>query len=96
MPERPKKLTNEEIASQLNAGWSFDEKANAIVKDFTKLSFSNAAEFIGKIAPIANEQDHHPDLLLHEYKKVKVMLSTHDAGGVTMNDFKLAKAIDAL
>jgi len=96
MPERPKKLTKEEIDSKLTSGWSFDEKVNAIVKEFTKLSFSNAAEFIGKIAPIANEQDHHPDLLLHDYKKVKVMLSTHDAGGITSNDFKLAKAIDEI
>ena len=82
--------------SNLTQGWGFDEKSNAIVKEFTLHSFSSAAEFIGKIAPIANEQDHHPDILLHGYKKVKVMLSTHDAGGVTSNDFKLAKAIDAI
>jgi len=96
MPERPKKLPNDEIMSNLTQGWGFDKKTNAIVKEFTMHSFSSAAEFIGKIAPIANEQDHHPDLLLHDYKKVKVMLSTHDAGGVTSNDFKLAKAIDAI
>lgn len=96
MPERPKKLTKDEIISKLTDSWGFDEKANAIVKEFTKLSFSNAAEFIGKIAPIANEQDHHPDILLHDYKKVRIMLSTHDVGGVTSNDFKLAKAIDEI
>jgi 4a-hydroxytetrahydrobiopterin dehydratase len=96
MPERPKKLTQEEIDSQLMPGWSFDEKANAIVKEFTRDSFSEAADFIGKIAPIANGMDHHPDLLLHDYKKVRAMLSTHDAGGVTSNDFKLASAIDEL
>jgi 4a-hydroxytetrahydrobiopterin dehydratase len=90
------KLTKDEIISHLTSGWSLDEKSNAIVKEFTMLSFSSAAEFIGKIAPIANEQDHHPDILLHDYKKVRVMLSTHDAGGVTSNDFKLAKAIDAI
>ncbi len=91
-----KVISKEELLPQLADGWSFDEKKNAIVKEFTTISFSNAAEFIGKIAPIANEQDHHPDILLHDYKKVKVMLSTHDAGGVTSNDFKLAKAIDAI
>ena len=96
MPERPKKISKEEIMSHLAEGWGFDEKTNAIVKEFTMHSFSSAAEFIGKIAPIANDQDHHPDILLHDYKKVKVMLSTHDAGGVTSNDFKLAKAIDAI
>jgi 4a-hydroxytetrahydrobiopterin dehydratase len=96
MPERPKKLTKEEIMSNLTEGWGFDEKSNTIVREFTMHSFSNAAEFIVKIAPIANEQDHHPDLLLHNYKKVRVILSTHSAGGVTSNDFKLAKAIDAI
>jgi len=96
MPERPKKLTKEEIMSNLTEGWGFDENSNAIVREFTMHSFSSAAEFIGKIAPIANEQDHHPDLLLHDYKKVRVMVSTHDAGGVTSKDFKLAKAIDAI
>jgi len=96
MPDRPKKLSKEEIMSSLTEGWGYDETNNYIVKEFTMHSFSSAAEFIGKIAPIANEQDHHPDILLHDYKKVKVMLSTHDAGGVTSNDFKLAKAIDAL
>ena len=96
MPERPKKITVDEIMSKLTQGWGFDEKANAIVKEYTMQSFSSAAEFIGKIAPIANEQDHHPDILLHDYKKVRVMLSTHDVGGVTSNDFKLAKSIDEL
>ena len=96
MPERPKKLTKAEITSLLTEGWSFDEDANAIAKEFTTHSFSSAAEFIGKIAPIANEQDHHPDILLHDYKKVRIILSTHDAGGVTSNDFKLAIAIDAI
>jgi 4a-hydroxytetrahydrobiopterin dehydratase len=96
MPERPKTLSPEDINSQLTDGWSFDEKASAIVKEFTRDSFTEAADFIGKIAPIANKQDHHPDLLLHDYKKVRVILSTHDAGGVTSNDFKLAKAIDEI
>jgi 4a-hydroxytetrahydrobiopterin dehydratase len=96
MPEKPTKLSPEEISSKLTEGWNFDEKANAIVKEYTKLSFSNAAEFIGKIAPIANEQDHHPDILLHDYKNVRIMISTHDSGGVTSKDFKLAKAIDEL
>lgn len=96
MSESLKKLAYDDIMSKLTEGWGYDEKENAIVKEYTTHSFSSAAEFIGKIAPIANEQDHHPDILLHDYKKVKVMLATHDAGGVTSNDFKLAKAIDAI
>ena len=40
--------------------------------------------------------DHHPDLLLHSWNKVKVILSTHSEGGVTGNDFKLAQTIDEI
>jgi 4a-hydroxytetrahydrobiopterin dehydratase len=40
--------------------------------------------------------DHHPDLQLHRYKRVKIMLTTHDAGGLTRKDFVLAAKIDAL
>ena len=57
---------------------------------------SDASTFISAIAPIANAQDHHPDLLLHDYKMVRVMLSTHSAKGITQKDFTLARAIDGL
>jgi 4a-hydroxytetrahydrobiopterin dehydratase len=40
--------------------------------------------------------DHHPDLQLHRYKRVKIMLTTHDAGGITQKDFDLAAKIDRL
>ena len=92
----PNKLTKEEIASNLTNGWSFDQKQNAITKEFKKVDFSDSVAFIGKIAVIANAQDHHPDIWLHGYNKVRVILSTHDAGGITPNDFKLAKSIDTI
>ncbi len=77
-------------------GWTFDASKNRIEKRFTRKHFLDAVRFINEIAPIAEAQDHHPDLLLSDYKNVFVMISTHSAGGVTQNDFDLAKAIDQL
>ncbi len=93
------KLSAEEVTaslSKLPTGWEFSEKDNAIEKDFTRHDFIDSVNFIQSIAELAEEADHHPDLLLHDYKKVRVILTTHSAGGITQNDFDLAKAIDLI
>jgi len=93
---KPTKLTKQKIEqglAKLN-GWKRDR--NVLSKEFTLSSFTGAAKFIRKIAPIANRMDHHPDLQLYRYKRVKIMLTTHDAGGITRKDFDLASKIDAL
>jgi 4a-hydroxytetrahydrobiopterin dehydratase len=93
---KPTKLSKQKIEQSLVklSGWKRDR--NALTKEFTLSSFTGAAKFIAKIAPIANRMDHHPDLQLHRYKRVKIMLTTHDAGGITHKDFDLAAKIDAL
>ena len=90
------KLTDAEIAQKLMTlkGWQLD--GNAIAKEFTLGGFTEATQFIAKLAVPANAMDHHPDVLLHRYKRVKIMLTTHSAGGLTQNDFDLAAKIDAL
>src|SRR5882762_2920624 len=91
-----KKLSEQKIKrglAKLN-GWK--RERNVLSKEFTLSSFTGAAKFIAKIAPIANRMDHHPDLQLHRYKRVKIMLTTHDAGGITRKDFDLAAKIDTL
>jgi 4a-hydroxytetrahydrobiopterin dehydratase len=82
--------------AELGKEWEFCEKHNAIEKDYTRKDFTDAAAFVNAIAPIANKADHHPDLLLHDYKKVRVILTTHSAKGVTQNDFDLARSIDGI
>jgi 4a-hydroxytetrahydrobiopterin dehydratase len=93
---KPTKLSQKKISRGLGKlnGWKRDR--NALTKEFTLNSFTGAARFIAKIAPIANRMDHHPDLQLHRYKRVKIMLTTHDAGGITQKDFDLAAKIDKL
>ena len=92
------RFSSEQIEQNLHglSGWSYDSSNVRIEKTFVRKNFLDAVAFIQQIAPIAEKQDHHPDLLLSDYKKVKVMLSTHSAAGITQNDFDLARAIDQL
>ena len=93
------RLSKEEVTAELTAlgpEWEFCEKHNAIEKDFTRKNFLDSVSFIEKIAPLAEKADHHPDLLLHDYKSVRVILTTHSAHGITENDFALARAIESI
>ena len=92
----PGLISAHEILPQLDDSWRYDEEKKMIIKDYLLPDFSAAIEFITDIEPLAQTADHHPDILLHGYRKVRVMLTTHSAGGVTENDINLAKAIDAL
>ena len=71
-------------------------KGKSLVKEFEFANFSEAVKFVNKILPLAEEANHHPDLLIHSYKKVKIILYTHDEDKVTDKDYLLAKKIDAI
>ncbi|MBS1903087.1 MAG: 4a-hydroxytetrahydrobiopterin dehydratase [Bacteroidetes bacterium] len=89
-------LTREDIIKRAPANWTFDEHSNSIFREYECSNFVAAVEFIRRIAPVAEMLDHHPDILLHSYKRVRVMLTTHSAGGVTDRDIILASQIDTL
>jgi len=74
--------------------WEIEGKL--LVKEFELKNFDEAVKFVNKILPLAEEANHHPDLLIHSYKKVKVMLYTHSEDKITDKDHALAKEIDAL
>jgi 4a-hydroxytetrahydrobiopterin dehydratase len=74
-------------------GWVEVSGRDAITRKFTFKDFREAFAFMTKVADVANEMDHHPEWL-NVYKTVEVTLSTHDAGGVTELDTKLAEAMD--
>ena len=87
-------LTADEIAildTRLPA-WACD--GASLARDFTFAEFSEAFRFMTRVAEVAESLDHHPDWK-NVYKTVEVSLSTHDAGGLTELDFKLAKRMDA-
>lgn len=69
---------------------------NKLVKEFEFGSFKEAINFVNKILPIAEEMNHHPDLFIHSYKKLKVSLFTHSEDKITEKDYTLAKKIDGL
>ena len=93
---KPAKLSPKQIAQRLVKLTGWQRRGNAITKEFVLSSFTGAARFILRIAPIANAMDHHPDIELYRYKRVKIFLTTHDAGGITRNDFVLAAKFDRL
>ena len=90
-----KRLDASEIAENLARldGWSGD--ADRIEKQFEFGTFPAALEFVNQVAALAESANHHPDIEIR-YSRVKLILSTHSAGGLTGKDFALAARIDAL
>lgn len=75
--------------------WRFDEKANAITRQYRFKDFSEAFGFMTRVALLAQSADHHPEWS-NVYNKVTITLTTHDAGGLTEKDVTLAGEIDGL
>lgn len=76
-------------------GWSTSDYKK-IDKDFAFKNFKEAMEFVNKVASIAEEENHHPDIFLHNWRKVKIALTTHAIKGLSLNDFILASKTDVL
>lgn len=75
-------------------GWQLVEDKK-ITRDFNFKDFKSGKQFLDRVSDIAEEQGHHPVMTI-SYNKVKVTLSTHAAGGLTENDFIMAKLIDSV
>jgi 4a-hydroxytetrahydrobiopterin dehydratase len=76
-------------------GWRL-QPGNTIERTVTTQGFMQAVALINAIAKIAEQQNHHPDLHLTGYKQLRIELCTHDAGGLTENDFEQARRINLL
>ncbi|MEO8398250.1 MAG: 4a-hydroxytetrahydrobiopterin dehydratase [Ignavibacteriaceae bacterium] len=89
------KYNESEVKEKLKkfSGWSFND--DQIEKKFEFKDFKEALNFVNKIGASAEEMNHHPDIFLHSWNKVKITVSTHDKGGVTDKDFKLAEKIES-
>ncbi|KWV95404.1 MULTISPECIES: 4a-hydroxytetrahydrobiopterin dehydratase [unclassified Erythrobacter] len=90
-------LTEEERDSWLRGltGWSLVRDGKAIERKFEFADFSEAFAFMTRVAMIAETRDHHPEWF-NVYNRVEVTLTTHDAGGLSLRDVKMARKIDAL
>ena len=76
-------------------GWTYDESADAISRDFKFKDFSEAFAFMTRVALLAQAADHHPEWS-NVYNKVSITLTTHDDKGLSAKDVKLAGEIDKL
>ena len=88
------RLSNDDIAERLNAAPGWEREGNWIRKQFQFPDFKGAVAFVNRVAEAAEAMDHHPDIDVR-YNKVKLLTSTHSAGGLTEMDFELARRIDA-
>ena len=87
------KLSEQEIQEKLKelSGWKI--QGEKIEKEFSFEDFPEAIKFVERVAAIAEEEDHHPDIHIF-YNKVKIVLFTHDVGGVSKKDIIFAARID--
>ena len=88
------KLNQEQINSSLSkfSGWSFEN--DSIFKQFQFKDFIEALSFVNALGLESEKMDHHPDILMFAWNKVKISISTHSADGVTEKDFALAQKIE--
>ena len=93
----PTRLSDSERAAlaPMVPGWSLVNGRDAIERSLQFRDFSEAWGFMNRVALLAESQNHHPEWS-NVWNRVRIELSTHDAGGLTSNDVKLAQAINAL
>lgn len=90
-------LTEAERADALDAlaDWDYDEARDAITRRVVFADFAEAFGFMARVALIAEKMDHHPEWS-NVWNRVDILLTTHDAGGLSHRDVELAQAIDAI
>ena len=89
-------LADQEIEQRLGAleGWYRED--DAIVRDIESKDFADAIALVNAVAAVAEAADHHPDILVHGWNKLRLSVTNHSAGGLTAADFALAAEIDGL
>ncbi|HTU80325.1 MAG TPA: 4a-hydroxytetrahydrobiopterin dehydratase [Solirubrobacteraceae bacterium] len=85
-----------EIPEWRRAAGSAPPGSAAIERELALASFAEAIALVDRVAELAEAADHHPDILVHGWNKLRLTLSTHSAGGLTDADFALAREIDRL
>lgn len=89
-------LTNDELMKNLSGFSGWEQEENQITKLFQFKDFAEALSFVNKVGEEAEKMDHHPDIFIHSWNKVKITISTHSEGGITKKDFQLAEKIEGL
>ena len=76
--------------------WRLADNGKSVSREFLMKDFVSAVRFMDQVAEVAEAQDHHPDLHVTSYRKLRIELATHSIGGLSENDFILAAKIDQL
>jgi 4a-hydroxytetrahydrobiopterin dehydratase len=87
-------LSDPDIEQRLSRQQDWRREGDEIVRDLRFKDFREAMDFVDKVAEAAEEANHHPDILIHGWNKVRITLTNHSAGGLTEADFALAERID--
>ncbi|HUB74419.1 MAG TPA: 4a-hydroxytetrahydrobiopterin dehydratase [Solirubrobacteraceae bacterium] len=90
------KLSEQQIQAQLGELDGWRREGETIVRELALADFAAAIAFVDAVAELAEAANHHPDILVHGWNKLRLTLSTHSEGGLTDSDFALAAQIDAL
>ncbi len=90
------KLNDFQIDQQLDSldGWRRD--GEQLYREYNFETFKIALAFVNRVADVAEWMNHHPDILIHSWSKVRLTVTTHDTGGLTKKDFDLAKQVNQL
>jgi 4a-hydroxytetrahydrobiopterin dehydratase len=88
-------LSEERIASRLE-GLEWTLEGAEIVREWKFKDFAEAIGFVNRVAETAEDANHHPDILVHGWNKVRLSLTNHSAGGLTDVDFEIAQKFDEL
>ena len=91
----PPLLSQEEIDDRLAGLNGWRQEGRRILQDYAFSSFKEAMAFVNRVAEVADEIDHHPDITIN-YTSVRLSITTHSEGGLTRRDFRLAGRIDGL
>jgi 4a-hydroxytetrahydrobiopterin dehydratase len=90
------KLNEEQIEGALSLIADWRREGDWLTRDLKFENFKGAMEFVNRVADEAEAMDHHPDILIHGWNKVRLSVMTHSEGGLTEKDFKLAERINRL
>jgi 4a-hydroxytetrahydrobiopterin dehydratase len=88
------RLTDDQARERVAALDGWELRGKDIRKQCRFAAFKDAIAFVNRVAALAEQADHHPDFLV-EYDRVTLTLTSHDSGGLTERDFRLARKIDA-
>ena len=89
-------LSDSDLETRLAAAPAWRREDGTIVRDYSLENFEAAIQFVDRVAAVAEVKNHHPDILVHGWNKVRLTLSTHSEGGLTDAGFELAALIDQL